>query len=313
MSVESGLFDRVVLIYNPRNRRVPVTMAETVQADLGRRLPELPVTLTATQHAGHAEQLASSIAAVGRPLIVAVSGDGVYNEVINGALAVPGTQALTADVAAGNANDHRLSTRRMSLVEAVVASYATGQARHLDLLRCTVDGGASNPICEVAWSRYAHSYVGFGLTPWMAVGLKKDRKGTIAEFASVLRTFTELTQVQISRSGQTGPRHEAYDRLIFATVDRMAKYGRIGGSGHSGRSDDGLFEVVTVRHGRRWRIAAMALRAVTIGLRVRARVDRVVFTVVDSGPCQIDGEITQVSAGTQISIHCIPQALATVG
>jgi diacylglycerol kinase (ATP) len=40
-------------------------------------------------------------------LIVAVSGDGVYNEVVNGIMDVEGGSALSAVAAGGNANDHR--------------------------------------------------------------------------------------------------------------------------------------------------------------------------------------------------------------
>src|SRR5688572_20853393 len=97
------LFDRVVLIYNPVNRRVPLTLAESMRSELGRRLPDVPVMLWATQHAGHARKLASDAAATGRPLIIAVSGDGVYNEVVNGVLDVSGTEALAAVAAGGNA------------------------------------------------------------------------------------------------------------------------------------------------------------------------------------------------------------------
>lgn len=248
------LFDRVVLIYNPVNRRVPLLLAESMRDALGRRLPDLPVALLPTQFAGHARELAGGVAATGAPLIVAVSGDGVYNEVVNGVLDVSGNHALTAVAAGGNANDHRRSTWRMPVVDAIVTAHRTGQARYLDLLRltaCSTDGG---------WSRYAHSYGGFGLTPSMAVGLKRDRKGTIAELVSVLRTFTALTPVEIVRSGG---RRELYDSLVFANVARMAKYGWLG---NSGRPDDGLFEVVSHRHGRRWRIGVMALRAATVGL-----------------------------------------------
>ena len=52
--------------------------------ELGRRLPVVPVALQPIQHAGHARELTRVSAATGRPLIVAVSGDGVYNEVVNG-------------------------------------------------------------------------------------------------------------------------------------------------------------------------------------------------------------------------------------
>ena len=104
----------------------------------------------------------------------------------------------------------------------------------------------------------------------MAVGLKRDRKGTIAELVSVLRTLTTLTPVE---TVQSAGRRELYDSLVFANVARMAKYGRLS---KLGRPDDGLFEVVSRRHGRRRRIAAMALRAATIGLGAQAHVSRVV-------------------------------------
>jgi hypothetical protein len=52
-----ALFDRVVLIYNPANRRVPLTLAESMRWELGRGLPVVPVALQPTQHAGHAREL----------------------------------------------------------------------------------------------------------------------------------------------------------------------------------------------------------------------------------------------------------------
>jgi diacylglycerol kinase family enzyme len=301
MASRIGLFDRIVLIYNPVNRRVPLRMAQSLRGDLGHRLPDVPVTLQATHHAGHARELARGWAEAGRPLLVAVSGDGVYNEVVNGILDVAGSEALAAVAAGGNANDHRRSTRRMPLVDAIVAAHISGQARYLDLIRFRVSSGGTE------WSQFAHSYIGFGLTPLMAVGLKRDRKGTISELASVLRTFTELAPVEIVRSGA---RHELYDSLVFANVAGMAKYGLIS---NSGRPDDGLFEVVSCRHGPRWRIALMALRATTIGLGAQPRVDRVEFVTVDAVPVQIDGEVFPLAAASQIIIDSVPRALATVG
>jgi diacylglycerol kinase (ATP) len=90
----------------------------------------------------------------------------------------------------------------------------------------------------------------------------------------------------------------------------MAKYGRIS---NTGRPDDGLFEVVACRHGSRWRIAVMALRAATIGLGTQPRVDRVEFATVEAVPFQVDGEIRQLDAAADMVIDCLPQALATVG
>ena len=59
------LFDRIVLIYNPVNRRVPLTLAESMRRELDSRLPDVPVVLVATEHAGHARELASAAAATG--------------------------------------------------------------------------------------------------------------------------------------------------------------------------------------------------------------------------------------------------------
>jgi diacylglycerol kinase family enzyme len=189
----------------------------------------------------------------------------------------------------------------MPLVDAIVAAHARGRARHLDLLRLTVRSAGGE------WNQYAHSYIGFGLTPLMAIGLKQDRKGTVAELFSVLRTFSTLRPVEILR---TDGRRELYDSLVFANVARIAKYGRLS---IFGRPDDGLFEVVSRRHGRRWRIAVMALRAATIGVGAQAHVSRVEFATVDGVPFQIDGEVFHLAPYSELIIDSAPHALTTVG
>jgi diacylglycerol kinase (ATP) len=297
VAFHSELFDRIVLIYNPANPRVPLTLAESVRDDLCRRLPDMPVTLQPTRYPSHARELAATAAATGRPLIVSVSGDGVDNEVVNGIMDVEGTNAVSAVAAGGNANDHRRSTRRMPLVAAIV----DGPARQLDLLRLTVRTN------DAVWSRYAHSYIGFGLTPLMAIGLKKDKKGVAMELISVMRTFNQLEPVEIVPAGGT---RELYDSLVFANVARMAKYARIS---NSGRPDDGLFEVVSCPHRGRCRIALMLLRAATVGLGKQLRVSHFDFTTTKVTPIQIDGEVMHADANSQVVIDCVSHALTTVG
>ena len=179
---------------------------------------------------GHARELAGGLATAGQPLIVAVSGDGGLQrggERRHGRRRLGGTWPPWPRV--GTPTTTAAVPDGCRWLEAIVNAHVGGQARHLDLIRFWVDSGGAG------WSQYAHSYVGFGLTPFMAVGLKRDQKGTIAELASVLRTFTDLAPVEIVRSND---RHELYDSLIFANVDRMAKYGLIS---NSGRPDDGPF------------------------------------------------------------------------
>ena len=73
----------------------------------------------------------------GSPLIVSVSGDGGYNEVVNGVMDAGNDRAVCAVRAAGNANDHRRVTREQPLADAIVA----GDVRRIDLLRLTVGSG----------------------------------------------------------------------------------------------------------------------------------------------------------------------------
>jgi diacylglycerol kinase family enzyme len=63
-------FDRAVLIFNPHSSGNALEKAQELRDELSARLPELLVELVATQHAGHARELARDAAASGRPLTV---------------------------------------------------------------------------------------------------------------------------------------------------------------------------------------------------------------------------------------------------
>ncbi|WP_420820290.1 hypothetical protein [Specibacter cremeus] len=123
-----------------------------------------------------------------------VSGDGEYNEVVNGVLAVHDSQADCAPLAGGNANDHPRSTRRVPLNEAIVDG-VDGEVRHINLLRLTQGEGAA------VWTPCAHSYI-HGRTRDMVIGLERGNKGTLNELVSVIRTFTQLQPLEISRDGR---------------------------------------------------------------------------------------------------------------
>ncbi|BCT74753.1 hypothetical protein SCMU_05950 [Sinomonas cyclohexanicum] len=287
-------FDRILLIYNPSSR-TPALLAEQLRAELGARLPVMPLSLHPTAFPGHGRALAGA-ALGGRPLLVSISGDGGYNDVVNGAMGAGG-QAICAVMGAGNANDHRRSTRSLPIIDAIVR----GDVRRMDLLRLTVGEGPGQ------WSRYAHSYVGFGLTPLMAIGIEAGVKGRFTELLSVARALRGLTPIEIARAD--GAR-AVLDSLILANIPRIAKYGRIS---EAGFPDDGMFEVVLLPHAAKWRIALMALRAVTVGLGVQTSVPSYRFTSTDAIPLQIDGEVMELAAGTPVLVESRHQALATLG
>lgn len=290
-------FDRVVLIFNPQSTGHAREMAEELRDDLAQRVPSLNVALLPTEHAGHAVDLARAEAEVGRPLVVSVSGDGGYNEVVNGVMKAGNEHAASAVLAAGNANDHRRTTKERPIVEAIAA----GTVSRIDLLRLTAGGTAGDIV------RYAHSYIGLGLTPVVAVDLEKGEKGSLREMVTVVRAFAKFRPFEIEVEGGA---LERFDSLVFANIAQMAKVATL--SEDQGRPDDGLFEVITLRHTAKWRILATAMKASTVGLGEQPSVSTYAFTTLKPLPLQIDGEVMDLPAGATVRVDIASKAIQTV-
>jgi diacylglycerol kinase family enzyme len=256
----------------------------------------VPLDLCPTRHAGHARDLAREAAGTGRPLIVSVSGDGGYNEVVNGVMDAGNDRAVCAVRAAGNANDHRRVTRERPLADAIVA----GDVRRIDLLRLTVGTGTA------AQTRYAHSYIGVGLTPVVAVDLEKGGKGSWREIASVVRVFARFRPFPIRLENG---RRRSIDSLVFANIAEMAKYATL--SEHS-RPDDGRFEVITQQRTGKLRVLSTAIRAATRGLGPQPSTTHYAFTTLVPMPLQLDGELVELDANTLVTVDIAPSALVTV-
>jgi diacylglycerol kinase family enzyme len=289
-------FDRVVVIYNPHSTGNAAASAEELRDELARRLPELPLELSPTQHAGHARDLAREAAAAGGPLIVSVSGDGGYNEVVNGVMDAGNDKAVCAVRAAGNANDHRRVTREQPLAEAIVA----GRIRRIDLLRLTVGTGGAAEV------RYAHSYIGVGLTPVVAVDLERGGKGSWREIVSVVRVFSRFRPFPILLEDG---RRRRIDSLVFANIAEMAKYAKLS---EAGAPDDGRFEVITQRQTGKLRVLATVIRAATRGLGPQPSATHYGFTTLAPMPLQLDGELVELDADTRVAVDIAPLALATI-
>src|SRR6478752_4821166 len=89
-------FTRIVIIFNPGSTGNAARLADELRDELVRRLPDVPLELRPTEYAGHARELARKAAGTGRPLLVSVSGDGGYNEVVDGVMQAGNDQAVTA-------------------------------------------------------------------------------------------------------------------------------------------------------------------------------------------------------------------------
>ena len=293
-------FESIVIIFNPNSTGDAPKLAEELRTRLGELLPyAADIRLQPTDHAGHAVELARNAASSSRDvLVVSVSGDGGYNEVVNGVMQAGNPNAVCAVMAAGNANDHRRVTGTRPLEHAI----AGGTVRHIDLLRIRTGHGDGAP------ARYAHSYIGFGLTPVMAIDLEKGSKGALKEMLSVMRTFSKFKPFQIRQSDGG---HRKFDSLVFANIAEMAKYATL--SEADDKLADGKFEVITFPHRPKWRILLTALKATTQGLGHQPSVSSYRFTTLKPIPYQIDGEVKSVESKMPVIIDCAPAALATLG
>ena len=256
----------------------------------------MPLDLSPTHHAGHARDLARKAAGTGSPLIVSVSGDGGYNEVVNGVMDAGNDDAVCAVRAAGNANDHRRTTRERPLADAIVA----GDVRRIDLLRLTVGTGSAAQV------RYAHSYIGVGLTPVVAVDLEKGGKGSWREIVSVVRGFSRFRPFPIRLENG---RRRSIDSLVFANIAEMAKYATLS---DNGAPDDGRFEVITQRQTGKIRVLATAIRAAIRGLGPQPSATHYAFTTLAPMPLQLDGELMELEADTLVAVDIAPRALPTI-
>lgn len=294
-------FTAITIIFNPNSTGDAPKLAAELRDALAPALPDTDVRLTPTEHAGHAIDLAREAASAGNALVVSVSGDGGYNEVVNGVMASGSDDAVCAVLAAGNANDHSRVTSRKPLHEAIIE----GEVRRIDLLRISIEGTDARPAAAPV---HAHSYIGFGLTPIMAIDLEKGSKGAMKEMFSVARTFRKFKPFEIRQSD--GKRRK-FDSLVFANISQMAKYATL--SEADDHPADGKFEVITFPHMAKWKILLTALRASTKGLGDQPSYSTYRFSTLKPLPYQIDGEVKDVEVGTNITIDSVPRALAILG
>jgi diacylglycerol kinase (ATP) len=270
-------------------------MAKKFAAEVRTYLGDTQVELQETQHAGHAKDLAYEAAKKYRDvLIVSVSGDGGYHEVINGALKAQSESQATpvcAVLPGGNANDHYSSVSKRPLIEAL----QEGAVEHMDVLAVAINGTVS----------YAHSYVGLGLTPLVAVELNRHTLSALKESWLALKTFWKFRPFAVEIDGK----RERFDSLVFANIDRMAKYLTLS---EDAEPNDGLFEVVRWPHHSKVQLVVSLIKSAFRRGEPAPGVKEFSFMSPKPMPMQLDGEITELAQGDTIRITAARGLLRTL-
>lgn len=282
------------IIYNPNSTGDSQTMATELRGAL--RKHSLQAKLIPTKYAGHARELAADIAKrEARPLIISSSGDGGYNEVINGVLGADNAGAICAVLPAGNANDHSRTLQEKPLSQQIAKQRVT----KLDALKVTVQSGSQKTV------QYAHSYVGLGLTPVVAVELNKHSLNALRELWIAVRTFVQYRPFKI-RHGSNVLR---LDSLLFANINQMAKVLTLA---PVNRPTDGKFEIIQFPASHKWQLLKHLTQASITHLDTTNRASSYRFTVIKKMPMQLDGEVTSLPAGAQVVVQAAPRVLRTI-
>lgn len=285
-------YSGVHIIYNPKSTGDSQSMARDLKKKLQASLKDAEVKLVATKHAGHAWELAREIASSQKnPLIISSSGDGGYNEVINGVMESGNRNAVCAVLPAGNANDHSRTMHDQSLHELILNNKAT----RLDLIKVTANDSV----------RYAHSYVGLGLTPVVATELNRHDLNAFRETWLALSTFFKYRPFKIRHAGKV----LRLDSLLFANINQMAKVLTLA---PENRPDDGKFEVVIFPAGRKWHLIKRLTQAATANLETAKRQNKYEFTVIKRMPMQLDGEVMALRPGAEVTVESAHKVLRTI-
>ena len=291
-------FNEIVVIYNPNSTGDSQKNAEAFADEVKKRLEGQKVTVRKTEYAGHALKIAREYAKSGQNvLIVSSSGDGGYNEVVNCIMGAAGVakHVAAAVLPSGNANDHHNALGSDDLVGRIQA----GKTERIELLKLT------SKVKGKAWVRYAHSYIGFGLTPKVGRELTARKLNVFNEKWHVLYHLLKFKHVDLT-AGKTVRR---FSSLVFATVNRMSKVVKLASDA---AKNDGLMEVYETEYRSPWQLMKVLVKASLKGLSQNDR--RASYELVTITPTlvQLDGEVFTLDARADVVISCEKDALLTV-
>jgi diacylglycerol kinase (ATP) len=304
-----------VLIVNPRSGggrtgKVWEEMRPAVERALG------GAEIVHTERGGHAIELAKDAARAGAELVVAVGGDGTFNEVAGG-LMLAKTDARIGMIGQGTGGDFRKTLGLEHRLDKYLAALASGNERPLDvgLLSYTKEGDTKETR-ERHFVNITSAGMG-GLVDKYVATASRAAGGRAAYFGASLKALVNSARGRlrctVTHEGET--RDVALSSIMIAICN-----GQYFGSGMHvapmARADDGVFEVVSMDAPSK---LAFALRSGKIykgehlkdDATTHFRCSKITLTlenpdVADRFLLDVDGEPL---GGLPATITCLPKAL----
>jgi diacylglycerol kinase family enzyme len=295
-------YDLIVIIYNPNSTGPAKVKAERLKRLLVKKYGPEAVNLQPTQYPGHAAELAYQIVTSHqKPLIISVSGDGGYHEVINGVVkGVTKNKTLRPVVAvegAGNANDHYRHMRgSTSLYSAIINQ----REKELELIKVSVSGRSKKTL-------YAHSYWGIGLTSMAIDTLNKQNLNPVKEKVIAMKELAQFKPFTII----VDYKKITVNNVIAAKIGRMAKLFKF--HPQEKPAPVGMMRVVIDAELNKASMISKVIKGITKGLQDETRVvSHLRCTMTEDYKMQLDGEVYTLRVGDTVTVSISRTKLLTL-
>ncbi len=273
---------------NGRAARVGNELAESMEEQ------GIPHTVSRTEHAGHAVELARLAAVAGADTVIAIGGDGTVSEVARGLL---GTGAALAVIPAGTGNDMARLFGIPKKPDDALRFLLDRPARPLDMGRIN-----ETPFLNVCGTGFDVCVLDYALTA------KRYVRGLLPYLWGVIRTIFSYRPVAptIEVDGEA-----PFRRPVLLLAIANGRY--IGGGmdvAPDAVPDDGQFDLITVDAMPNWRMPAQLGKLLTGRiLDIPGAQHRRCRRVTMSAPgmrVNMDGEIVPMERAT---LEILPGAL----
>lgn len=233
-----------LFVVNPRSAGGKTREAwPSIQRAIESRLGTIDVSFT--DRPMHAADIAKDGAEKGRPLVVAVGGDGTFNEVVNGLMASHRPETRIGMIAQGTGGDFRKSLGFEHRLDAYIDALASGRERKLDVGHLTY-ADKSGATRERHFINILSCGMG-GLVDQHVANAPRILGGTAAYFMSSLRGLIESrvghVKCTVTCDGKVS------EQLIHSLMIAICN-GQYFGSGMHvapmAKPDDGYFELVAL-------------------------------------------------------------------
>lgn len=277
----------IYIIYNPNSTGDSQSNAHRLESELKRH--HISSHLVSTEHAGHARQLARQYSGPDT-MVVSSSGDGGFNEIINGVLTSQYPDTIVGLLPSGNANDHYSARHQPDLIDRIVAQ---------DITR--------SDALKVSWGdqvHYAHSYAGLGISAEIGKQLSQYNLNPLVESWLVVRNLFRHRPVKIILDGRT----KRYDSFVCSVISQMAKYLNFP---DDAPRPNGQFAIIRTKSGSIKTLLRHFLH-LTVGSPETLSAREINFTTTSPTSMQLDGEIVELPANSAVKIECLDGAIKSI-